>query len=53
MGWGPHLKEYVKKINEELYFEYSEPLNLTKENIQLVKELYHDNLSEEDSIAII
>ena len=52
-GWGKHLKEYVIKINDDIYFKYSEPLNLTIENVELVKKLYHENISEENCAAII
>ena len=52
-GWGNHLKEYVNKINDEFYFNYSEPLNLTRENVELVQKLYHENISEENCAAII
>lgn len=53
LGWGNHLKIYIQNINDGIEFKYSGPLNLTTQNVQLVRNLYHDNLSEESCAALI
>jgi len=53
LNWGKHCKEYVENINAGIYFPYSEPLNLSDKNVQLVKNLYHQGISVETCIAII
>lgn len=53
LGWGKHLKQYIQNINDGIEFKFSGSLNLTAQNIQLIKELYQDNLSEENCIALI
>jgi len=53
LNWGRHCKEYVENINAGIYFPYNESLNLSDKNVQLVKNLYHADISEETCIAII
>jgi len=53
LGWGKHLKQYIMNINEGIQFEYSGPLNLNAANIHLVRDLFYENITEENCIAII
>ena len=52
-GWGTQLYEYVTNIHDGVHFDYSEPLNLTKENVEVLNNLYYKDISEEDCAAII
>ncbi len=53
MGWGKHSKEYVKKIYNQEYFEYSESLNLHRNNVKLIGEIYDLTITPETCIALI
>jgi len=53
LGWGRHLKQYIQNINDGTKFKYSGPLNLTEKNARLIRELYHDDLTEESCVALI
>ena len=52
-NWGKHCREYVENIVEGVYFPYCEPLNLSEQNVQLVRNIYHPSISYETCIAII
>lgn len=53
LGWGAHLRQYIENIRNDSEFKYSGPLNLTAKNVQLVKDLYHHDMSEESCVALI
>lgn len=53
LGWGDHLKQYIENINDGVPFKYSGPLNLSDENVKLVRDLCHKDISAESSSALV
>jgi len=53
LAWGKHLKKYVQNIDKGVDFKYSGALNLTTDNIKLIRDLYKDDLSDESCCALI
>ena len=51
-GWANHYKGYVTNICNQTYFAYSEPLNLTPENVNLVRQMYDPSDTPETCIAL-
>lgn len=52
-SWGEQYQRYVEKIHAESHFDYSEPLNLTPENIDFIKSVYRPDISAETCTALI
>lgn len=52
-GWANHYKGYVTNICNQTYFAYSEPLNLTPENVNLVRQMYDPSDTPETCVALI
>jgi len=53
LDWGEHLKNYVQNIYKGVDFKYSGALNLTANNIKLIRDIYKDDLSVESCAALI
>jgi hypothetical protein len=52
-NWGQQYRTYIENINSGTYFDYSEPLNLTKQNTDFVQNIYHSSISEATCTAVI